>query len=342
MRDKKSVEGNFQLGGAGSQGDKKERWIRSLLTVISTLLIVAILAFLYSPKDRSAEGAETKRKIGAVYMTMNNPFFEILSSEIQAVTEENGDLLIVRNPALNVEKQIEQIYELLELGIEALIVNPVDFVEIKPALEEAKKRNVIVVVVDTNVYDQELVDCTVVSDNYAAGTLCGDYLASQQSGARIVLLEHSKAKSAVDRMQGFEDALAGNGNYEIVGRAECAGQLELAMPAVREIIETGMVFDTIFALNDPAALGAMAALKEAEMLEGVSVYAVDGAPEAKAMIKEGYMTATAAQFPVEIGRIAAENMYLKLNGQECPTEVLVPVSLISKENIDEFEIDRWQ
>ncbi len=342
MRDEKSVGGDFQLDKEGRHENRKERWIRNLLTLISGLLVAAILVFLYSPKDHSAEGAETKRKIGAVYMTMNNPFFEILSSEIQSVTEENGDLLIVRNPALNVEKQIEQIYELLELGVEALIVNPVDFIEIKPALEEAKKRNVIVIVVDTNVYDQELADCTVVSDNYAAGTLCGNYLISQRSGARIVLLEHSKAKSAVDRMQGFEDILDGNEKYEIVGRAECAGQLELAMPAVQKLIETGVLFDTIFALNDPAALGAMAALKEAGMLEGVSVYAVDGAPEAKALIKEGYMTATAAQFPVEIGRIAAENMYLKLNGQDCPTEVLVPVSLITKDNINEFEIDRWQ
>lgn len=55
------------------------------------------------------------------------------------------------------------------------------------------------------------------------------------------------------------------------------------------------------ALNDPSALGAMAALQEHGLLENTAVYGVDGAPEAKSMIREGVMTATAAQSPIRIG-----------------------------------------
>lgn len=63
------------------------------------------------------------------------------------------------------------------------------------------------------------------------------------------------------------------------------------------------------ALNDPSALGAMAALQEHGLLENTAVYGVDGAPEAKSMIREGVMTATAAQSPIRIGQITAQTVY---------------------------------
>lgn len=43
---------------------------------------------------------------------------------------------------------------------------------------------------------------------------------------------------------------------------EVQGQTEIAVPAVQEVIESGVVFDTIMALNDKATLGALAALEE--------------------------------------------------------------------------------
>ena len=63
------------------------------------------------------------------------------------------------------------------------------------------------------------------------------------------------------------------------------------------------------ALNDPTALGAMAALEERHLLDRTLVYGVDGAPEAKNMIFEGVMTATVAQSPIQIGQTTAQVIY---------------------------------
>ena len=75
-------------------------------------------------------------------MTMNNPFYEIVDEEIRYVVEGQGDILISRDPALSLEKQIEQIYDFIDLGVEAIFVNPVEWKGIEPALWGAKeKRN---------------------------------------------------------------------------------------------------------------------------------------------------------------------------------------------------------
>ena len=51
------------------------------------------------------------------------------------------------------------------------------------------------------------------------------------------------------------------------------------------------------------------------------------------MIREGKLTATAAQHPEEIGRIAAEEAYKHLSGRKIEHEIKVPVQLITKESL---------
>ena len=157
-----------------------------------------------------------------------------------------------------------------------------------------------------------------------------------------MLLEHASTKSGRDRIQGFCDTLETDPRYQVIGRADSAGQLEIAMPELSRLIEQGVVPDAVMALNDPSALGAMAALQEHGLLENTAVYGVDGAPEAKSMIGEGVMTATAAQSPIRIGQITAQTVYAILNGEAYESEITVPVELITQDNVSGYDMDGWQ
>ena len=42
---------------------------------------------------------------------------------------------------------------------------------------------------------------------------------SKRDHAKIILLEHATAKSAVERIQGFLDTIASNANYQVINRA---------------------------------------------------------------------------------------------------------------------------
>ena len=65
----------------------------------------------------------------------------------------------------------------------------------------------------------------------------------------------------------------------------------------------GVQFDVIMALNDPAALGSSGSMAgTANWKDEVMVLGVDGAPEAKVLIKEGYMSETVAQYPKKMHR----------------------------------------
>ena len=209
---------------------------RTLIAIILIFMffIGTIGIFIYIDSDGiySADGVENQRRIGATYMTMNNTYFKVINQEIRYIVEEQGDVLITRDPALNLDKQIEEIYDFIDMKVDAIFINTVDWIGIKPALEDAKKAGIIIIAIDTDVYDENLIDCTILSDNYNAGVECAKDLMKNSEEANIILLEHTIAKSAIDRIKGFEDTIKNNNNYKIVARSNCDGQLETAMPVV--------------------------------------------------------------------------------------------------------------
>ena len=314
-------------------------FLTTSLVVITTITAITFWHFIKT--DYSSRQNEHRRKLGAVYMTLNNPFYKVIDEEIRTAVENHGDVLISRDPALSVEKQVEEIQELIANGVELIFINPVDWTKIEPALKIARAANIPVIAIDTNVEDDTLVACTIVSDNYLAGVQCAQHLLQNSSGGKIALLKHSQARSSIDRIAGFLDKISENKNFEVVAEAECLGQLELAMPAMEEMIRTHPEINIVMALNDPAAMGAIAALQNANRLKDVLVYGVDGVPETKEMIYSHSMTATAGQSPRRIGKLAADEAYKIFSGEPVEKITMLPTKLISSENISKTDIESW-
>lgn len=312
---------------------------KNFIWKIIIVINICIICFIYMDYIL----AEKEHKVfGVTYMTMNNPFYKIINNEILKVVEEHNDILITLDPELDIDKQNQQIYDLVKRKVDGIFVNPIDFQKIKPALEYAKKEGIPIIIVDSQVQNKELVDCTVVSDNYNAGVQCARAMMERKDKANIFLLKHTTAQSAKDRIDGFVDTIKNNENYKVINESECEGQLEKAMPAVQEMLEETPNVDVIMALNDPSALGAIAAL-ESKQRNDVLVYGVDGTPDMKSLFKYNSSAAgTVAQSPISIGKIAGEKMYEILSDKNVEKDVIVPVFFINIDNLNEFDEKGWQ
>ena len=73
----------------------------------------------------------------------------------------------------------------------------------------------------------------------------------------------------------------------------------------------------------------------------VSVYGVDGVPETKELILAGRMTATAAQSPRRIGRLAAQQAYRLLDGEPVDRLIQLPTHLWTQENLTPAKTKEW-
>lgn len=318
---------------------------RNILTILVSLIFLSFMGvkiFDYGKRNLSGIN-ENPILFGATYMTLNNPFFKVIDQEMRNVIEANGDVMITMDPELSLEKQIDQIHYLMNEGCQVIFVNPVDSKGLIDVLNEAKNKGIFIVAVDTNIYNgQDYVDATVVSDNYQAGVECALDMMKNKEKANILLLTHEATTSGRDRIQGFLDTIKDHKNYHLVDRLECEGQLEKSMPLIKEMIQQGIEFDVLMSLNDPAALGAVAALQDAHKLQDVMVYSIDGTPEVKILVNEGFVSGTVAQYPKKMGKIAVELSYKLLHHEKINDEEIVEIQLINHLNIQDFSLEGWQ
>lgn len=312
----------------------KKRFLFTALVV----LFLAVFGFIVRPKKMVSH---EPRILGAVYMTRNNPFFDVLNESIEEVVEGNGDILISRNPCQDQEKQNGQILEMIEEDIDVLFLNPVDWEKVKPALEACREAGVIVINIDTVVKDTEYVVSTVETDNYKAGVLCAEDMMKRRDSAKIVILDNPIQMSINRRVQGFKDTIGKNEKYQIVYEKVGAGEFEVSAEVMADFLNKNIEFDVVLGGNDPSALGALAALQQKHM-EGVLIYGIDGSPDFKSMLKLGSVTGTSVQSPKTIGRVAAETAYRYLAGEEVEEYISIEPYMMNQENLDEYEIDSWQ
>lgn len=323
---------------------KKKTAAFLIIILVNCLVLGGIYSFFMGgeKKDYSVNQNENRYLIGASYMTMNNEFYRIISEEIKARIEVEGDKWILRDPALDSDRQIEQIEDMLNMGIDILVLTPVDWKSLKDVLKKARNKGVKIVVVDSDISDADLADCTITTDNYSAGKQIGEYFVQQHAQANVLIMTHEAAKSGRDRVQGFSDAIKNHKGIHVAGKLECEGQTEIAMPKIKIAIREGVQFDSVFCLNDLASVGVIAALEEEGLTDEVEVYGIDGSPDSKALIKEGKMCATMAQFPSKIGKETANVIYDLLNHKKIEKHILIPSELVTIDNVDDFSIDRWQ
>ena len=282
-------------------------------------------------------------KFGFTSVTMDNPFFITLEQSLRDVLEQEGHVLITKDPAHSVEAQITQIDEMITDGIEALFISPVEWNEITPALEHLKAAGVKIINIDSEVKEFDYVDAYIGSDNRGAGIMCAERLIELfPDGGRIVICESRKQNSVNERIKGFEEAIADKG-FEIVERIDAKGDLNIAWEEMTRIFQEDADIDAVMCGNDQSALGVLVAANAAG-LKDIKILGVDGSPDIKKeLTKSGTLIyGTCAQSPVNIGQKAAKIGIAMLSGEEYEHTTYEDVFFIDAENVHTYGIDGWQ
>ena len=299
------------------------------------LVLVLALAMVLSCTAAMAE------KIGYTCMDGTNPFFVALEGAIREVVEANGDELISLDPQNSNEKQLNLVEDLINQGIVAMFINPVDRDGITPALDALQAAGIPMFGFDTEVTDMDKLVTYAGSDNYNAGYVCGlDLVEKCPDGGPIIVLDSPTMQSVVDRTDGFLAAIEGHG-FEVVAQIDCMGNQEQGNLNGTDALTAHPDAVAIFGGNDPTALGAAAAADAAG--SSCLIYGVDGSPDIKALIAEGKVTGTGAQSPMTIGKTIAELYYQwKADPESVEDRYPIETFMINSDNIAEYNNGGWQ
>src|SRR5204863_4608957 len=125
-----------------------------------------------------------------------------------------------------------------------------------------------------------------------------------------------------------------SGKIEIVAELPGGGVKDQGYKAAEDLLQAHSDLAGIFAINDPSALGARAAIEKAGKAAQIKLIGFDGQPEGKQAIKDGKIYADPIQFPDKIGIETARAIVKHFAGEAVPAQRLIPTALYRKADAD--------
>lgn len=182
-----------------------------------------------------------------------------LNDELRTASYLN-DSIVVRLASSNDDsrKQIQQINQFIDEGVDLLLVSPNEQNTISSALDRAFDKGIPVVLYDRKTNSNKYT-AYFGCDNYIIGHAMGTFIAQRLKGkGRVVEIQGLEGSSpAEERHRGFVDAIKDYPSVQLVASEAGDWKEESAQKAMKRILAKTKDFDYVFAHNDRMAWGPM-------------------------------------------------------------------------------------
>ncbi len=268
-------------------------------------------------------------KIGLSVSTLNNPFFVSLKDGVVKEVEALGMEVIIVDAQNDSAKQVNDVEDLIQQGVDALLINPTDSAAISTAVQSANTIGIPVVTLDRSA-DKGKVEALVASDNIKGGEMAANYIIEQLGeNALVAELEGVPGASATrERGQGFHNIA--DQKLNVTAKQAADFDRTKGLTVMENLLQANPDIKAVFAHNDEMALGAIEAINSSG--KDVMVIGFDGNDDALNAINAGNMEATVAQQPELIGKLAVDAARDVLQGKKVEEIIAAPLKLVTKDN----------
>jgi len=275
---------------------------------------------------------ESFNKIIALSVSnLKSSFFAILLKEAQETADLYGATLFFEDAQNSDSKQLTDIADLLTKNIDILMINPTNTESVMPGIEMANKKNIPVITVDRKSSGGNIL-CHIESDNVEGGHMAARILVQHfKKEVKVVEIEGIPGTSACyERGIGFNQELQKYPRIKVIARDVANFDRKEAQEIMQHILLNFKNFDAVFAHNDEMILGVIDALKKSKDQRQPILIGFDAIREAKEAVQQGRLTATIAQKPDTMGKLAIETAVQYFRGQEIKPTIFVDLSVITK------------
>jgi ribose transport system substrate-binding protein len=242
--------------------------------------------------------------------------FMALGEGAQEAADAAGVELIVVDAQDDPAQEATNMEDLIQQGVDAILVNPTDADAIVPSIQKANEAGIPVFTIDRGASGGDVV-AHIASDNVAGGSMAGEFLCDALGGAGMVVeLEGIAGTSAArDRGEGFNAYMSAEcSGAEIVARQTANFNRAEGLTVFENILQAQPEINGVFAHNDEMILGAIEAAKAAGRDAEIIFVGFDAVDDAVAAVDAGDLAATVAQQPAVMGQLGVETAVLFLNG----------------------------
>src|SRR3954449_9750034 len=316
-------------------------------------LSFAVLALAACGSDNSSSGSSSSGSsskpaakagglIAVITPAVDNPFFKAEADAAVAKAKELGYETSAESHDDDPNKQSQLIDTAISRKAKAIILDNAGADASIGAVQKAKDAGISVFLIDREINQTGIASAQIVSNNSQGAQLGGQEFVKAMGGKGnyVELVGKETDTNAGVRSKGYADVISQVPDLKQVGKQSANWDQQEAFTKMETILQRSKDIDGVIAGNDTIALGAVAALKAAKLLDKVKVVGFDGSPDAVNAVKNGEMAATVLQPAAQIAELAVEqaDKFIKTGKTGQPEKQSIDCELVTKDNADEFGV----
>ncbi|MGC3996497.1 MAG: substrate-binding domain-containing protein [Anaeromyxobacter sp.] len=227
-------------------------------------LLLALLAALLIPTFASAQA---KVKIGVSIPTADhgwtggiNWWAKKAIADWQA-KDKNVEFYLVT--ASDPQKQVNDVEDLMQKGINALVILAHDSAPLTPIVKKAYEKGIYVVSVDRGL-TEKAENVYIAGDNPGLGRVSGEWLGAAMGGkGNVVVLEGIPCVINTERVEGFKQVMAKKyPGVKILDSQPAYWDTQKGLQIMENYLQKYKQIDAVWAQDDDVLIGVLQAIKE--------------------------------------------------------------------------------
>ena len=277
--------------------------------------------------------------VGVSMALFDDNFLTAVRASMKDRAQQLGVQIQFEDAENDIGRQLNQIQNFIAQHVDAIIVNPVDTDATPRMTRLVASAGIALVYVNRMPGDRELPQRVsfVGSDETQSGTLQMSEVCRLLGGRGdiVVLMGELTNQAARQRTRDIDDVIARPAcrGIHVVDRQAANWKRTAAADLVTNWLSAGLRPAAVVANDDEMAIGAIQALKQAQLLGSTIVAGIDATPDGLAEMKAGALRVTVFQNAPAQGRGALDTALKLVRHEPAPSFVWVPFELVTRDNL---------
>ena len=306
---------------------------------IKILILILSIVTTMSMISCSQKSQFKKYIIGFSQCNSAEPWREAMNKKMQEATDQHPEIeLILADAQQDNSKQVADVENFIVKEIDLLIISPNEAQPLTAVVEKAFNKDIPVIVLDRKILSDSYT-CFIGADNQVIGEAAGKYAAKLLGGkGSVIEIWGLKGSTpAIERHEGFIKGISEYPDIKIIYEQDGAWLRRKGREIMENALQRFEKIDLVYGHNDPMAMGAYIAAKNANRDQGMFFIGIDGlpGPEGGAQaVLNGELSATFL-YPTGGGE-AIETALKILKGKTVDKNITLQTATIDSSNAQEF------
>lgn len=318
--------------------------MRGQMIAVTVLLLASAVLFTAGVVKKITQpplSARRGKTIAVIPKGTASMWWEVVHQGALAAGKEFGYEIAWTGPEQETdrEKQIQIVEDAIVKQSAAIVLGPNDAQALVRPVEKIRDAGIPCIIIDSAV-DTDVYHSFAATDNFAGGVVAARRLGARLSGRGRVLLTQfvQNSASTENRAAGFKLTLAQEfPDIELVAEQYTLGTVEDARQKTVDMLTRYPDVDGVFAVNQPASVGALKALQNQQLAVDVVFVGFDSDPVLVQGIERGEVEALVVQNPFEIGYQGVCLAVDVIEGRPVPKRKPIDSMVVDADNLAEMK-----